>query len=128
MLVAFGHRGHCGDQVVTLETCRIYGLNAKCFQDFFNDVHLLIQDVWLSFSLGLVFRRRDMSKRWLSAIEHHDNTVRFLIFHQAEQHGAKSVHRICHLTAGGCHVGGQREERPICQRVPIEHHEFHRAH
>ena len=66
-----------------------------------------------------------MPKGFLSPVKNHNDAIRFVVFHQRVQHGAKAVNRIGYLSTCGGHVGWQCEKGAICQRVAIERHQFH---
>ena len=118
--------GDGGDQIITFKTGGIYCGDAHYAEHLFDDVHLLIQDVWLRFALRFVLRRSFMSERLFFAIKHHNHPIGFVVLHQCQQHRAKSVNRISHLTTCRHHVSWQRKERSVCERVSIEDHQLHK--
>ena len=97
-------RNRC-NQVITFEPCSIDDRNSKRDKQFFDDVELLIQNVRLLLSLSLVLGNRFVPEGLLSPIEHHNDTVWFMVFHQRVQHGAKAVHRVGYLPTRSGHVG-----------------------
>ena len=119
MLITFCHSCNRGDQVVAFKTCGIDSRNSHCGKNFFNDVHLLIQDVRLGLALRFVFRCGHMTEGWFLTIKDNNNTIGLLLLQQTEQHCAETVNRIRHLTASRSHIGGQGKECAVSQRVTI---------
>ena len=119
--------GNRRDQIVTLKTDCIDHGYTKGNEQLFDDVKLLIQNIGLLFTLSLVLGNCFVSECLFTTIEHHDHTIRLMVFYQRIEHCAESVHRVSHLSCRSCHVGRQSKEGSIRQRVAVESHQLHNA-
>ena len=68
----------------------------------------------LVLGLGLVTERR------LGPVEGDEHAVGLLVLQHVDQHRREAEHGVGDLPAGGRHVGRQREERPVGQRVAVD--------
>ena len=78
--------GDCGNQVVTFKTGSIDRSDTHHLKHLFDDVHLLIQDVWLCFALCFVLWRGFVTKGFFFSIEHHNHAIWLMVLHQCQEH------------------------------------------
>ena len=78
--------GDCGNQVVTFKTGSIDRRDTHHLEHLFDDVHLLIQDVWLRFALCFVLWRGFVPKSFFFSIEYHNHAIWLVVLHQCQEH------------------------------------------
>ena len=78
--------GNCGDDVISLETRKFTDRYAHCGQQFFDDPHLLPQDIGARFTLGLVRRFSNMTESWLGTVKSDNDAAWTVILQQRQQH------------------------------------------
>ena len=77
---------NCGDDVVSLETRKFTNRDAHGGQKFFDDPHLLAQDVRARFTLGLIRRFSNMTESWLGTVKSDNDAAWTVILQQRQQH------------------------------------------
>ena len=93
-----------GDDVIAFEPGNVQcGDSGSRQQLSAHDIQLGIQRIGLLFALCLVFRCGFVTKGLLFAIEHHDDSIRVVVFHQGEEHRTKSEYGIRDLASSGGH-------------------------
>ena len=115
--------GDGGDDVVGFPTDQFQLRHAERGHDFANETHLLAQDVGRGFPLRFVRWQCLMPKRWFRPIERHHDSIGLVILHQVDEHGGETEHRVGDLPRRRRHVGREREERSVGERIAIENHQ-----
>ena len=122
--VVAGPRGERGDDVVGFEARCLDDRQPQRLDDLAHQTHLLPKDVGCRLAVGLVGRDPFVPEGRLGPVEGHGDVVGLVIADEVDQHRGEPEHRVRHLARGRGHVRGQREERPIGERVPIDEHDF----
>ena len=115
-----GLLGGGGDEIVGLEPDELAYRHAEGVEHLTHETHLLAQRVGCRLALSLVGRIGLVAECRLRAIEGDEHLVGTLLLHHVDEHRGEPEHGVGELPAGGGHVLGQGEERPVCQRVAVE--------
>ena len=78
--------GNCGDDVIGFESRKFADRDAHGGQKFFNNPHLLAQDVWTRFSLSFVRRFSNMTEGWFRTVKRDHDATWTVILQQRQQH------------------------------------------
>ena len=111
----FGHLRHRADDVVGLKPNEIDRGDIERCEHFTHQAHLLTQDVGSGFALRFVLRVGVVTKCWLGTIERNQHTLGLVVLDEVDKHRHKAEHSVGHLSAGRCHVGGQRKKSAVGQ-------------
>ena len=112
--------GDRGDDVIGLPTGQVDRRDPDRIEHLAYQAHLLAQDVGGGFPLCLVERLRLVPERRLGTVECNEHTVGRVVLEHVDQHGREAEHRVGDLPAGGGHVGREREERAVRERVAVD--------
>ena len=113
-----------GDDVVGLEADLFDDRDTQRLGHFAHQTHLLAQDVGCRFTRRLVLLDLGVAKRRLGAIERHRDMIGFVVAQQVDEHRCEPVHRVGDLAVRGRHIGRQREECAVGQRIAVDQHQL----
>ena len=111
------------DDVVGFETNEVEHGNAQRFDNFANNAHLLTKKIGSGIAISLIGGKRFVAEGWFGSVEHHCQVIGLLISEKIDKHRRKSEDRISDLTRRRCHVGRQRKECSVRQRVSVDEHQ-----
>ena len=77
-------------------------------------------------AVGLVGVHPLVAEGGLGPVEGHCDLIGLVVAPQVDQHRGEPEDGVGDLARGGGHVGGQGEEGPVGERVPVDEH--HRGH
>ena len=118
-------RGQGGDHVVGLVAGHVDDRDAQGLDDLADQAHLLAQDVGRLGSARLVVGEDLVPERRLGPVEGGGNGVGPVVLQQVDEHRREPEHGVGDLSRRGRHVGGQREEGTIRERVPVDEQQPH---
>ena len=118
--------GQGGDHVVGLEAGCVDHRYAQRVEHLAHQAHLLAQDVGRSVAGGLVGGNPAVPEGRLGTVKSDDDLVGIVVAPKVDEHRSEAEHRVGDLPRSGGHVGGQREEGAVGQRVAVDQH--HRGH
>jgi hypothetical protein len=108
------------DQVVGLPAGGLELLDAEGVEDLADETHLLSEDVGRRLPLRLVLRFCLVPERRLGPVERHQHPVGVMVLDHVDEHRREPEHGVGDLPGRRRHVGRQREERAVGQRVAID--------
>ena len=114
--------GQGGDHVVGLEAGRVRRGHGQRVEQLAHQAHLLAQDVGGRVAGSLVGGDLGVPESGLGPVEGDDDLVGLVVAPQVDEHRGESEHRVGDLPRGGGHVGGQREEGAVGERVAVDQH------
>ena len=109
-----------GDQVVGFPAGAVDRGDPDRVEHLADEAHLLAEDVGRRCALRLVLGLRLVTERRLGPVECHQHAVGLVVLQHVDQHRREPEHGVGHLTAGGGHVGREREERAVGERVAVD--------
>ena len=118
-----GLGGQRCDHIVGLHPGVVHRGDPQRVHKLADNSHLLAQRFGSLLAVGLVARLPLVAEGRLAPVEGHPYTVGTVVSQEGQQHPGEAVHRVGHLSAGGRHVFGHGEKRPIDQRVPVHQHD-----
>ena len=89
--------------------------DSHCCQEFFDDSHLLPQNIGRGLALRLISGLSDVPKCRLRSVKGNNDSVWTVILEQGQNHRRHSVHGIGHLPTGCDHVRRDAIEGSIGQ-------------
>ncbi|CAB4829412.1 unannotated protein [freshwater metagenome] len=114
-----------GQNVVGLPADELEPGDPQRVEHFAHEAHLLAQDVGRGLALRLVGRVHLVAERGFGPVEGHQQAVGLLILHHVGKHRGEAEDCVRDLPRSGGHVGGQREERSVRERVAVEEEDLH---
>jgi hypothetical protein len=119
-----GARGERGDDVVGFVAGQLDHRHRQRGEHLANQPHLLAQDVGRRGAVRLVGVDRLVAERRLGPVERDGDVVGLVVAQQVDEHRREAEHGVGHLARRRRHVGRQREERPVRERVPVDEHQL----
>ena len=115
-----GLGGEGGDDVVGLEARQLDDRDAERLDHLADQAHLLAQDVGRRVAVGLVGVDPLVAEGGFGPVERHRHPARAVVAHEVDEHRREPEHRVRDLPGGRRHVGRQREEGAVGERVPVD--------
>ena len=115
------------NNVVALEPGALQRRYTSSSEQLLYRVKLRIERVGLLLALCFVLGGRFVAERLLLSIEYDDDGVGRMIAQQRGEHRTETEDGVGDFTTCRGHRVGEREERPIDERVAVEGHHFHEA-
>ena len=122
-VLGLGLGGQRRDDVVGLDAGLVDDRDLQRLDQLAHEPHLLAEDVGARLAVGLVGGHHLVAERRLGAIERDRDQVGLVVALEVDEHRREPEHGVGDLPRRRGHVGREREERPVRERVAIDEHQ-----